>query len=193
MLNSPRVAFVHIIYSSIHIINCGSLGASSCKPSDRVTVKSRNVTSADGHEIQIATKACSADVIKVARDLEKRQVINVDVDGMLLIIVQRRLLINENHRLSLYMCNWRRRRPIGSRLPGNHKLPSDKLCWRRYVSLLGYFMHLSVTNIAIQIVNHHSQSLLASQRCSLLVHVNGRGSIPSHPLDLHWDMISWIW
>ncbi len=66
---------------SMPLINCVSLGASSCKPSDRVIVKSRNVTSPDGHEIQIATKACSADAIKATRDLEKRQVINVDVDG----------------------------------------------------------------------------------------------------------------
>ncbi|KJA16387.1 hypothetical protein HYPSUDRAFT_91334 [Hypholoma sublateritium FD-334 SS-4] len=55
---------------------------SSCKASDRVVVNSRTVTSPDGHEIQIATKACSADAINAPRGLEKRQVINVSSDGM---------------------------------------------------------------------------------------------------------------
>ncbi|KJA16388.1 hypothetical protein HYPSUDRAFT_80093 [Hypholoma sublateritium FD-334 SS-4] len=68
-------------FASIAVCSVPVSRTTSCKASDRVVVKSRNVTSSDGHEIQIATKACSADVIKATRDLEKRQVINVDVDG----------------------------------------------------------------------------------------------------------------
>ncbi|KAJ7260247.1 hypothetical protein C8J57DRAFT_1338591 [Mycena rebaudengoi] len=47
-------------------------GVSSCKASDRVLVHSRNVTAA-GHEFQVSTKACSADVLSSSsRAVEKR-------------------------------------------------------------------------------------------------------------------------
>ncbi|KAJ7453405.1 hypothetical protein FB451DRAFT_1565563 [Mycena latifolia] len=49
---------------------------SSCPASDRVLVETRNFTTAAGHNIQISTKACSADVL-ATRSLEKRQTINV--------------------------------------------------------------------------------------------------------------------
>ncbi|KAJ7921452.1 hypothetical protein B0H13DRAFT_1866613 [Mycena leptocephala] len=52
---------------------------SSCNARDRVLVETRNVTVA-GHEIQISTKACSADVL-TSRSLEKRQVINTCAGG----------------------------------------------------------------------------------------------------------------
>ncbi|KAF7359058.1 hypothetical protein MSAN_01246800 [Mycena sanguinolenta] len=46
----------------------------SCQAQDRVLVKSRTL-SVDGHEIQISTKACSADVLEASRrPLAKRQV-----------------------------------------------------------------------------------------------------------------------
>ncbi|KAJ7493098.1 hypothetical protein B0H11DRAFT_2191128 [Mycena galericulata] len=48
---------------------------SSCKASDRVLVSTRNVTVA-GHDIQVSTKACSADVPN-SRPIEKRQVFDV--------------------------------------------------------------------------------------------------------------------
>jgi hypothetical protein len=47
---------------------------SSCNARDRVIVETRNVT-VGGHEIQISTKACSADVL-ASPSLEKRLVLN---------------------------------------------------------------------------------------------------------------------
>ncbi|KAJ7433613.1 hypothetical protein B0H11DRAFT_1939315 [Mycena galericulata] len=52
---------------------------SSCKASDRVLVSTRNVTAA-GHEFQVSTKACSADVLN-SRAIEKRQVFDVCNNG----------------------------------------------------------------------------------------------------------------
>ncbi|KAJ7328353.1 hypothetical protein DFH08DRAFT_1084492 [Mycena albidolilacea] len=49
-------------------------GVSSCIAQDRVLVKTHNVSAA-GHEIQVSTKACSADVL-ISRAVEKRQVFN---------------------------------------------------------------------------------------------------------------------
>ncbi|KAJ7730316.1 hypothetical protein B0H16DRAFT_1469664 [Mycena metata] len=54
---------------------------SSCPASDRVLVETRNFTTAAGHNIQISTKACSADVL-ATRSLEKRQTINVYSGGI---------------------------------------------------------------------------------------------------------------
>ncbi|KAJ7473846.1 hypothetical protein B0H11DRAFT_2195513 [Mycena galericulata] len=51
----------------------------SCKASDRVLVSTRNVTAA-GHEFQVSTKACSADVLN-SRALEKRQVFDLCNNG----------------------------------------------------------------------------------------------------------------
>ncbi|KAJ7819460.1 hypothetical protein B0H14DRAFT_3737482 [Mycena olivaceomarginata] len=66
----------------VALLSLASLGASSavpspgfvpsCKASDRVLVETRNVTAA-GHEIQISTKACSADVL-ASHSLARRQV-----------------------------------------------------------------------------------------------------------------------
>ncbi|KAJ6534657.1 hypothetical protein DFH09DRAFT_1369766 [Mycena vulgaris] len=68
----------------VALLSFASLGASSatpspgfvpsCKASDRVLVETRNVTAA-GHEIQISTKACSADVL-ASHSVAKRQVFN---------------------------------------------------------------------------------------------------------------------
>ncbi|KAJ7442340.1 hypothetical protein B0H11DRAFT_2292079 [Mycena galericulata] len=52
---------------------------SSCKASDRVLVSTRNVTAA-GHDFQVSTKACSADVLN-SRAIEKRQVFDVCNNG----------------------------------------------------------------------------------------------------------------
>ncbi|KAJ7473850.1 hypothetical protein B0H11DRAFT_2236331 [Mycena galericulata] len=52
---------------------------SSCKASDRVLVSTRNVTAA-GHEFQVSTKACSADVLN-SRALQKRQVFDLCNNG----------------------------------------------------------------------------------------------------------------
>ncbi|KAF7344260.1 hypothetical protein MVEN_01717300 [Mycena venus] len=49
-------------------------GIFSCIAQDRVLVETRNVT-AGGHEFQVSTKACSADVL-TSRAVEKRQVFN---------------------------------------------------------------------------------------------------------------------
>lgn len=54
-------------------------------------------------------------------------------------------------------------------------------------------LYVSGSNIAIKIAKNHSQFLLGSQRCSPLAHVNGRGSIQSLPMGLHWDTISRVW
>jgi len=54
---------------------------SSCKASDRVLVNAHTVTSPDGHEIQIATKACSADALNSPHGLTKRQTISTASDG----------------------------------------------------------------------------------------------------------------
>ncbi|KAJ7493065.1 hypothetical protein B0H11DRAFT_1911500 [Mycena galericulata] len=51
----------------------------SCKASDRVLVSTRNVTAA-GHDFQVSTKACSADVLN-SRALEKRQVFDLCNNG----------------------------------------------------------------------------------------------------------------
>ncbi|KAK7059937.1 hypothetical protein R3P38DRAFT_2838611 [Favolaschia claudopus] len=52
----------------------GFVSATNCKASDRVLVESHNVT-VNGHNIQVSTKACSADALN-GRSLAKRQVFN---------------------------------------------------------------------------------------------------------------------
>ncbi|KAJ6527232.1 hypothetical protein DFH09DRAFT_1186951, partial [Mycena vulgaris] len=73
----------------VALLSLASLGASSATPSpgfvpswkgsDRVPVETRNVTAA-GHEIQISTKACSADVL-ASHSVAKRQVLNACAGG----------------------------------------------------------------------------------------------------------------
>ncbi|KAJ7792772.1 hypothetical protein B0H14DRAFT_3562397 [Mycena olivaceomarginata] len=73
----------------VALLSLASLGASSatpssgsvssCKASDQVLVETRNVTAA-GHEIQISTKACSADVL-ASHSLAKRQVFDACGSG----------------------------------------------------------------------------------------------------------------
>ncbi|KAJ6628527.1 hypothetical protein B0H10DRAFT_1990270 [Mycena sp. CBHHK59/15] len=65
--------FVSIVVSSV--VPAQSIFSASCKASDRVLVDTRNVT-AGGHEFQISTKACSADVLALSsqsRAIEQRQ------------------------------------------------------------------------------------------------------------------------
>ncbi|KAJ6574413.1 hypothetical protein B0H19DRAFT_1063372 [Mycena capillaripes] len=77
------------VTSLVALLSLATLGASlattyqgslsACKASDRVLVQTRNLTAA-GHQIQISTKACSADAL-TSRSLEKRQVLNACVTG----------------------------------------------------------------------------------------------------------------
>ncbi|KAJ6527236.1 hypothetical protein DFH09DRAFT_1186968, partial [Mycena vulgaris] len=64
----------------VALLSLASLGASSATPSsDRVLAETRNVTAA-GHEIQISTKACSAEVL-ASHSVAKRQVFNACAGG----------------------------------------------------------------------------------------------------------------
>ncbi|KAJ6597875.1 hypothetical protein B0H10DRAFT_2196856 [Mycena sp. CBHHK59/15] len=74
------LAFVSLVVSSALLIETPAQGASStsCKAADRVLVDTHTVT-AGGHEFQVSTKACSADVLALSsqsqpRAIEKRQV-----------------------------------------------------------------------------------------------------------------------
>ncbi|KAJ6571159.1 hypothetical protein B0H19DRAFT_1255150 [Mycena capillaripes] len=75
----PATSFVALLSLASLVVSSArpSQGLlSSCLAQDRVLVETRNVTAA-GHEIQISTKACSADVLAASsRSLHKRQVFN---------------------------------------------------------------------------------------------------------------------
>ncbi|KAJ7690194.1 hypothetical protein B0H17DRAFT_1065235 [Mycena rosella] len=64
------LSFASAVVSSI----VPARGLSSCIAQDRVLVETRNVTAA-GHEFQVLTKACSADVLN-SRAVQKRQTFN---------------------------------------------------------------------------------------------------------------------
>ncbi|KAJ7747322.1 hypothetical protein B0H16DRAFT_1462139 [Mycena metata] len=72
-------------FSFVSLVVSSAQGASStsCKTADRVLVKTHTVT-AGGHEFQVSTKACSADVLALSnssqshpRAIEKRQAFTV--------------------------------------------------------------------------------------------------------------------
>ncbi|KAJ6478896.1 hypothetical protein C8R45DRAFT_1156204 [Mycena sanguinolenta] len=70
------LAFISFFVSSA--VPAQAVSSTSCKAADRVLVDTRTVT-AGGHEFQVSTKACSADVLALSsqsqpRAIEKRQV-----------------------------------------------------------------------------------------------------------------------
>ncbi|KAJ7218373.1 hypothetical protein GGX14DRAFT_541362 [Mycena pura] len=71
-------AFVTLVVSSA--VPAPSASSTSCKAADRVLVETHTVT-AGGHELQVSTKACSADVLALSqsqpRAIEKRQFFNI--------------------------------------------------------------------------------------------------------------------
>ncbi|KAJ7751453.1 hypothetical protein B0H16DRAFT_1460356 [Mycena metata] len=72
------LAFVALVVSSaVPATEVQGVSSTSCKAADRVLLKTHNVT-AGGHEFQVSTKACSADVLALSsqsqpRAIEKRQ------------------------------------------------------------------------------------------------------------------------